>query len=105
MSVAHYMTSGMGGIRTAGDLVARMELGNSMKLDDSKKYVAKKLGLDVMDLADVAVMREVREKEKIGLITGAPGAPRGIIAKRNIENLLDIKINSCEVVRKKLGRF
>lgn len=103
MSVAHYMTSGMGGIRTSGDLVARMELGKSMRINDAKKYVADKLGIDVWDLSDVTVMRELREKEDIGLVTGLPGAARGLVAKLNIEKLLDIKINSCEVIRQRFG--
>ena len=53
MSFPHYMTSGMGGIRTAGDLVARMEFSKNLKIDKAKEYVAKKLGLTVEDLADV----------------------------------------------------
>ena len=103
MSVPHYVTSGMGGIRTAGDLVARMEFSKSMKIDDAKAYVAKKLEVNVEDLEDVNIMREVREIQKLGLVTGMPGAPRGIIAKMNIEKVLGIKINSCEVIRQQLG--
>lgn len=103
MSVPHYMTSGMGGMRTAGDLVARMEFTKSMKLNKAKEYVAKKLDLTVEDLADVTVMREQREIQKLGLITGMPGAPRGVVAKMNIEKVLGIKINSCEAVRRQLG--
>ncbi len=103
MSVPHYMTSGMGGIRTAGDLVARMEFSKNMKIDKAKEYVAKKLGLCVEDLADVTVMREQRELQKLGLVTGMPGAPRGVVAKMNIEKVLDIKINSCEAVRRQLA--
>ena len=103
MSVPHYVTSGMGGMRTAGDLVARMEFSKKMKIADAKAYVAKKLDLTVEDLADVTVMREARELQKLGLVTGMPGAPRGIVAKMNIEKVLDIKINSCEAVRRQLG--
>jgi len=93
------MTSGMTGIRAAGDLVARMEFAKSMKLDDAKDYVAKKLGVDRMDLADEIAMREIREELGIGVITAVPGAPKGMAAKMNIEKLLDIKINSCEKFR------
>ncbi len=103
MSVPHYMTSGMGGMRTAGDLVARMEFTKNMKIDAAKDYVAKKLGLVVEDLADVTVMREQRELQKLGLVTGMPGAPRGIVAKMNIEKVLGIEINSCKVVREQMG--
>ncbi len=98
------MTSGMGGIRSAGDLVARMEFGKNMRIKDAKEYVAKKLGLDVLDIADEFVMRDLREELKIGVVTGVPGATRGIAAKMNIEDLLGIKINSCEKFREKLKR-
>jgi dimethylamine---corrinoid protein Co-methyltransferase len=40
MALAHMHASGMGGIRTAGDLVARMQLSRKMRLNDAKKYVA-----------------------------------------------------------------
>ena len=99
MAVPHYMASGMGGIRSAGDLVARMQFTKNMKVGKAKEYVAKKLGISVLDIADEFVMRELREELKIGVITGVPGAPRGIAAKMNIEKLLDIKINSCEKFR------
>ena len=41
MDIPHLVSSGMGGIRSAGDLVARMMYTRSMKLDDAKAYVAK----------------------------------------------------------------
>lgn len=99
MAVPHFMASGMGGIRTAGDLVARMEYSKDMKIGKAKEYVAKKLGLSTLDIADEYIMRELREELKIGVVTGLPGAPRGIAAKMNIEDLLGIKINSCEKFR------
>ena len=102
MDMAHMLASGMGGIRTAGDLVARMEYAKNMKVDKAKEYVAKKLGLSTLDIADEHVMRDLREELKIGVVTGLPGAPRGIAAKMNIEKLLDIKINSCEKFRQAL---
>ena len=102
MDRAHMLASGMGGIRTAGDLVARMEYAKNMKVDKAKEYVAKKLGLSTLDIADEHVMRDLREELKIGVVTGLPGAPRGIAAKMNIEKLLDIKINSCEKFRQSL---
>ena len=102
MDMAHMLASGMGGIRTAGDLVARMEYAKNMKVDKAKEYVAKKLGLSTLDIADEHVMRDLREELKIGVVTGLPGAPRGITAKMNIEKLLDIKINSCEKFRQSL---
>lgn len=99
MAVPHYAASGMGGIRSAGDLVARMQFSKNMKIGKAKEYVAKKLGISVLEVADEHVMRGLREELKIGVITGVPGAPRGIAAKMNIERILDIKINSCEKFR------
>ena len=99
MAVPHFMASGMGGIRTAGDLVARMQFSKNMKIDKAKEYVAKKLGLSTLEIADEHILRELREELKIGVVTGVPGAPRGIAAKMNIERLIDTKINSCEIFR------
>jgi dimethylamine--corrinoid protein Co-methyltransferase len=45
MHAAHAIVSGMGGIRTAGDLVARLQLNRAMRIDEAKKYVADKLGM------------------------------------------------------------
>jgi len=104
MDLPHFMASGMGGIRTTGDLIARMEFGKNMRVKDAKAYVAKKLGVSTVDLADEFIMRDLREELGIGVVTGVPGAPRGIAAKMNIENLLDIKINSCEKFREKTER-
>ncbi len=104
MDLPHFMTSGMGGIRSAGDLVARMEFGKNMRIKDAKDYVAKKLGIDVLDIVDEFVMRDLREELGIGVVTGVPGATRGIAAKMNIEDILDIKINSCEKFREKIRR-
>ena len=72
MAVPHYMASGMGGIRTAGDLVARMEYDSNMKIDKAKEYVAKKLGIDSLEIADECIMRELREELKIGTVTAVP---------------------------------
>ena len=99
MAVPHFMASGMGGIRSSGDLVARMQFSKNMKIGKAKEYVAKKLGLSVMEIADEHIMRELREELKIGVITGVPNAPRGIAAKMNIERLIDTKINSCDIFR------
>ncbi len=104
MAVAHFVASGMGGIRAAGDLVARMEFDQQMKIDEAKDYVAKKLGITAFDLSDEYLLREVREEMGLGVITGVPNTPRGIAAKMNIEDLLDIKINSCEKFRNHIAR-
>jgi len=82
-------------MRTAGDLVARMEM-LKYRLNDGKDYVAKKLGTSTMDLRDEFVMRKLREKLGLGTITGVPMIARGIEAKINIAEALGIKINSVE---------
>jgi len=102
MPISHIMTSGMSGIRAAGDLVARMEFAKSMRIGEAKDYVAKKLDVSTDDLSDEYVMRELREELGIGVITSVAGAPKGIAAKMNIEKLLDIKINSCDKFRGQL---
>jgi dimethylamine--corrinoid protein Co-methyltransferase len=94
MHLSHIMASGMGGIRTAGDLVAWMQLSRKMKLNEAKQYVAGKLGIDVMKLTDEEVMRTVRENLGIGIITSVSGSPKGIRAKIKIAELLEIPINS-----------
>ncbi len=89
--MSHALASGMGGIRTTGDLVARMQLRKKMRLPQAKKYVADKLKVGVEDLADSTVMRALREELDIGVITAVPRARKGIEAKRNIAALLDIE--------------
>jgi dimethylamine--corrinoid protein Co-methyltransferase len=103
MPIAHIMTSGMTGLRAAGDLVARMEFAKNMRIGEAKEYVAKKLGVSTLDLTDEYVMRELREELDIGVITSVAGAAKGIAAKSNIEKLLDIEINSCEKFRQQIA--
>jgi dimethylamine--corrinoid protein Co-methyltransferase len=93
------MASGMGGIRTAGDLVAWMQISRRMKLSEAKKYVAKKLGVDVLDLTNEEVMRRLREDLGIGIITSVAGSPKGIRAKIRIAELLEIPINSVTLFK------
>ena len=45
-----------------------------------------------LDLADSTVMRGLRQELDIGVITAVPGARRGIEAKRNISELLDLPV-------------
>ena len=102
MPIAHLMTSGMSGIRAAGDLVMRMQFAKSMKISQAKDYVAKKLSVTPADLSDEYVMRDIREELGIGVITSMAGAPKGIAAKMNVEKVLGIKINCCEKFRTQL---
>ncbi len=90
--MSHALASGMGGIRTTGDLVARVQLHTKKRLPEAKKYVADKLHVSVDDLADSTVMRGLRQELDIGVITAVPGARRGIEAKRNISELLDVPV-------------
>lgn len=102
MPITHIMTSGMSGIRAAGDLVARTIYTKKMKIGPAKELVAKKLGVTPADLSDEHVLREIREELGIGVITSVAGAPKGIAAKMNIEKLLDTKINCCQKFREQL---
>jgi len=86
----------MGGIRRAGDLVARAQLHKKMKLDDGKNYVAQKLGVDVTDLADEFKMKDVRQKNDIGVSIAIVGPAKGIAAKYRIAEIFDYKINAVE---------
>ena len=94
MAIAHAIASGMGGMRAAGDLVARMQISRGMKIAEAKQYVAQKLNVDPLDLVDECEMRFLREELGIGTITANPGVPRGIAAKAKIGELLGIEINS-----------
>ena len=83
MSIAHAMASSMGGILTAGDLVARMQMTRKMRLPEAKRYVADKLGISVDDICDNVVMRALREELDIGVITSVPishATPAGFVA-------------------------
>ena len=93
MEVAHVSASGMGGMRTAGDLVARMQISRSMKIKEAKGYVANKLGISVRDLADPIVMGELRQDLNIGTIAPFVGGAKGIEAKLRIAKVLGIEIN------------
>ncbi len=93
MHIAHSIASGMGGMRTAGDLVARMQISRSMKIKEAKEYVASKLKVSVSDLADPVVMNEVREDLDIGRVNALPRVAKGIDAKFRIAELLGIEIN------------
>ncbi len=101
MVISHALASGMGGVRAAGDLVARMQMTRNMRLDDAKEYVADRLGVDVLELTDPVVMDEVREELGIGRVQPSAGDPKGMEAKHNISELLDIDINSVEKFRDK----
>ncbi len=94
----------MGGIRTAGDLVAWMQLTRRMKIDQAKAYVAQKLNTNVKYLTDETAMSEKREK--LGLSSVIPDHVEytGIAAKTKISRLLDVPIRSVELYQQHLGK-
>ena len=100
MHLSHIMAAGMGGLRTAGDLVAWMQMTHKMKIDAAKAYVAEKLGIDVLELTNEDVMRPIREDLGLGLVTSVAGSPKGIRAKRKAAELLGIRINSVELFKR-----
>jgi dimethylamine--corrinoid protein Co-methyltransferase len=87
MPIAHIMAAGMGGIRTAGDLVAWMQMTRKMKLPEAKQHVA---------------MYPLRQKLGIGVATAEAGGPKGILAKARIAKLLGIEINSVNLFKKRM---
>ena len=103
MHAAHAIVSGMGGIRTAGDLVARLQLNRAMRIDEAKRYVADKLGVSVADITDEVKMREVREDMDLGTLNECPGVAKGIDAKFRIAKLMDLNINSVEMFKQKVN--
>ncbi len=90
-------------MRTAGDLVARVQISRGMRIQEAKEYVANKLSVSVAELTDPIIMNEMREDLNLGLVNPQPGLAMGIEAKARIEELLGIKINSLQKFRKKSG--
>jgi dimethylamine--corrinoid protein Co-methyltransferase len=103
MAVAHGVASGIGGIRAAGDLVARMQVSRGMRLPEAKKYVAGKLRASVADIADPVKMDEIREDLNLGRVNAIPGAAKGIDAKFRIAEVLGIEINCVNLFKKRVG--
>jgi hypothetical protein len=100
MASTHALASGMGGMRTAGDLVARMQLTRGLRLPQAKQYVAARLHCSVDDLSDPVAMHDVRRDLGLGRIqvqdltyADHPGAME---AKFRVADILDIPINSVQ---------
>ena len=101
MEGAHTQASGMGGMRAAGDLVARMQMTRRMRLKEAKQYVAGKLGCSTRDLSDPVAMETDPAREgpwHAGLhVLRRTRIDAGMIeAKFNISRVLDIPINCVE---------
>jgi hypothetical protein len=94
MASTHALASGMGGMRTAGDLVARMQMTRGLRLPQAKQYVADKLGCSVADLGDTVAMHGLgRILVQDLTYADQPGAME---AKFHIAGVLGIPINSVE---------
>ncbi len=102
MEAIHAVSAGMGGMRTAGDMVMRMQLNHKMRLDEAKSYVANKLGVTPEQLSDVVDMTEVRVNLGLGLPYCEPHTKMtaGVEAKFNVAEALGIRINSIERFKK-----
>lgn len=102
MEAIHAVSAGMGGMRTAGDMVMRMQLNHKMRLNEAKSYVANKLGVTLEQLCDVVEMTEVRVNLGLGLPYCEPHTKMtaGVEAKFNVAKTLGIRINSVERFRK-----
>jgi dimethylamine---corrinoid protein Co-methyltransferase len=107
MDVTHALAAGMGGMRTAGDLVARLQMSRGMRLTEAKEYVAGKLGCSVVDLSDSYAMEQIRGEKGLGRILDHsnlhPGEPNAMMAKFRIAEVLGISINSVERFRELSG--
>ncbi len=103
IAVAHSIAAGMGGMRTAGDLVARMQMSRGMKIRKAKRYVAEKLGISIRELSDPVVMNELRAELDIGTVTQMPELAKGIETKFRIAEILGIEINCVNRFKKKVG--
>jgi hypothetical protein len=90
----------MGGLRAAGDLVARMQMTRRMRLPEAKAYVADRLGVGPEDLSDPIVMADVRRALGLGTLpteeTATVEDALAVEAKVNIARLLDVPIRSVE---------
>lgn len=90
----------MGGLRAAGDLVARLQLTRRMRLPEAKTYVAEKLGVTPGELSDPVAMADVRRTHGLGTIptedTATPDDALALEAKVNIARLLDVPVRSVE---------
>lgn len=99
VAIVHAMASGMGGMRTSGDLVARMQMTRGIKIGEAKRYVADKLKVSVAELTDDTLMWDLRRELGVGVVYSKMRLPKGIEAKHHIAKLLDIEINSVNLFK------
>ena len=100
MHNAHAQAASIGGIRAAGDLVARMQMTRGMRLKEAKQYVADKLHCSTRDLSDPIAMEQIRIEKGLGTLAFTssvhPDDAGMMEAKFNISRELDIPINCVE---------
>jgi dimethylamine--corrinoid protein Co-methyltransferase len=100
----HSIAACMGGIRTAGDLVLRMQMTHKMRINEAKQFIADKLGVTLEQLCDPVFMSELRDERGFG--TQEPyitNANTGMEAKFRISEELGLKINSVERFKERAG--
>jgi dimethylamine---corrinoid protein Co-methyltransferase len=107
MACTHALAAGLGGIRTAGDLVGRMQMSRGMRLGEARRYVADKLNCSLRDLGDSYAMEQLRGDLGLGRILDHsnlhPGEPNAVMAKFRIADLLGLRINFVERFRDMAG--
>ena len=107
MEGSHTQAAGMGGLRTAGDMVARMQMTRRMRLPEAKAYVAERLGCSTVELSDPVAMEVVRLEKGLGTLpatTNVHPYEAGMMeAKFNIAQTLGIPINCVERFKARVG--
>ena len=81
-----------------------MQMTHKMKIDEAKKYISDKLGVNLEQLSDAVYMTELRDE--LGIGTQEPyvtDANYGMEAKFNISEKLGLKINSVERFKERAG--
>jgi dimethylamine--corrinoid protein Co-methyltransferase len=103
MAAAHAEASGMGGMRSAGDLVARVQLAKKLRIGEAKKYVADKLKIGVDELSDPIIMSEIRNDLGFGIMMPLGDTPKGLECKFNIARVLDLDLNCLKRFKSRAG--
>jgi dimethylamine--corrinoid protein Co-methyltransferase len=65
--------------------------------------VAEKLKVEISDLINEELIRQLRQDLGIGTIVSVAGSPKGMRAKLKIAELLGIRINSVELFKSQLN--
>jgi dimethylamine--corrinoid protein Co-methyltransferase len=65
--------------------------------------VAEKLKVEISDLINEELIRQLRQDLGIGTIVSVAGSPKGIRAKLKIAELLGIRINSVELFKSQIN--